>query len=71
MKKNIKIIAKNINETRKKKGHTLQTLAYHLNMSYQQVAKYISGKNRISADTLFEIAQVLQVDIKQLYKGCK
>ncbi len=68
---NQKIIANNLQRIRKMRGHTLATLGFHLGVTYQQVQKYESGKNRVSADVLFRAARVLCVDIKELYKGCK
>jgi transcriptional regulator with XRE-family HTH domain len=42
-------------------GLTQQELAARLRVSYQQMHKYETGLNRISAGRLFQIAQVLEV----------
>ena len=44
-------------------------LASMIGVTFQQVQKYESGANRISASRLFIIAKVLQVDIAFFYNG--
>jgi transcriptional regulator with XRE-family HTH domain len=50
-------------------GLTQEQLAASLNISYQQIQKYETGANRISAGRLFEIAQRLSVDIAYFFDG--
>ena len=38
-------------------------------MSFQQIQKYETGKNRIAASTLLELANILNVSINQFYGG--
>jgi transcriptional regulator with XRE-family HTH domain len=54
---------------RKRSGHSLESLAARLGLAYQQVQKYETGANRISASTLYEIARVLGVPVGELYSG--
>ncbi|EKM98185.1 XRE family transcriptional regulator [Acidocella sp. MX-AZ02] len=42
---------------------SLESLAKNLNITYQQLQKYENGKNRISASRLFEVAQLLKVEV--------
>lgn len=44
-----------------------QELAYAIGVTFQQVQKYESGKNRISASKLYMIAHVLDVDITDFF----
>lgn len=48
-------------------GMTQQDLGRALEMSYQQVQKYETGANRISAGRLYEIAQILRNDVSDFY----
>ena len=48
-------------------GLTQEQLAAALEVSYQQVQKYETGANRISAGRIFEIARKLGVDISYFF----
>ena len=48
---------------------TQNELAKYLNITFQQIQKYEKGKNRVSATTLYNIAQKLCVPIMYFY-GC-
>lgn len=50
-------------------GLTQEQLAGALKISYQQVQKYETGANRVSAGRLFEIAQHLDVAIGYFFDG--
>jgi transcriptional regulator with XRE-family HTH domain len=50
-------------------GLTQDQLADALKVSYQQIQKYESGANRISAGRIFEIAHKLDVDIGWFFAG--
>ncbi len=50
-------------------GLTQEQLAASLNISYQQIQKYETGANRISAGRLFEIALRLSVDVSYFFDG--
>jgi transcriptional regulator with XRE-family HTH domain len=44
-------------------GLTQEELAAALSISYQQIKKYETGANRVSAGRLFQIAQRLGIDV--------
>ena len=50
-------------------GLTQEQLAAALDVSYQQVQKYETGANRISAGRIFELARKLRVDIGYFFDG--
>ena len=49
------------------KGYTQTTTAKMIGLSLQQMQKYEAGGNRISAPTLFYLAQVLDVPIAEFF----
>lgn len=50
-------------------GLTQPQLAAKLKITYQQLHKYETGKNRVSSSRLFEIGQVLGVDVSFFFEG--
>ncbi|MEM7662471.1 MAG: helix-turn-helix domain-containing protein [Pseudomonadota bacterium] len=56
-------IGAQIRQRRIMMGLTQDQLAETLGISYQQVQKYETGSNRVSASRLFEIANLLETDI--------
>lgn len=48
-------------------GLTQDQLAEALSLSYQQIQKYETGTNRVSAGRLFQIAALLDTDIVSLF----
>lgn len=50
-------------------GLTQEDLASALKISYQQVQKYETGANRVSAGRLYEIARDLDTDISFFFQG--
>lgn len=50
-------------------GLTQADLASLLSLSYQQLQKYETGTNRISAGRLYELSQILSVDISSFFAG--
>jgi transcriptional regulator with XRE-family HTH domain len=50
-------------------GQTQEQLAAPLGISYQQIQKYETGANRVSAGRLFEIGQRLGVDVAYFFEG--
>ena len=62
-------VGKRIRERRGMMGLTQQGLAEALEISYQQLQKYETGANRISAGRLYEIAGRLEVDIGYFFEG--
>ena len=49
-------------------GISQERLAELLGLTFQQVQKYESGKNRISASRLFELSKILDVPIDYFFK---
>lgn len=60
-------IGKTIQILRTKQGLTQKDLASKLGVTFQQVQKYETGGNRISASRLYDIVHVLEVPIGALY----
>jgi transcriptional regulator with XRE-family HTH domain len=50
-------------------GMTQEQLASALSISYQQIQKYETGANRVSAGRLFEIGQRLGVEVSYFFEG--
>lgn len=50
-------------------GLTQEQLAEALEVSYQQVQKYETGANRVSAGRILEIARKLGVDVGYFFEG--
>jgi transcriptional regulator with XRE-family HTH domain len=48
---------------------TQEQLAAKLSISYQQIQKYETGTNRVSAGRLFEIAQALDEEVAFFFEG--
>lgn len=64
-----RIIGSTIRRTRLLHGMTQQELAGMLGMCAQQVQKYETGKDRISAGKLKAVANVFKVDISIFFEG--
>jgi transcriptional regulator with XRE-family HTH domain len=50
-------------------GMTQQQLAEKVGIKFQQVQKYETGMNRVSASRLYEIAEVLDVPVAFFFDG--
>jgi transcriptional regulator with XRE-family HTH domain len=50
-------------------GLTQEQLAEALDVSYQQIQKYETGANRISASRIFEMARRLVVELTYIFDG--
>ncbi len=50
-------------------GMTQTSLADEISLSFQQIQKYETGYNRISASKLFELSQILEVDPAYFFEG--
>ena len=62
-------VGERIRARRAELGLTQEQLAQALQVSYQQVQKYETGANRISAGRMFEIARKLGVDVSYFFEG--
>ena len=62
-------VGERIRERRAMLGLTQEHLASALSISYQQVQKYETGANRVSAGRLYEIAKKLDVGVSFFFEG--
>jgi transcriptional regulator with XRE-family HTH domain len=62
-------IGRRVRERRVAMGLSQSELAEGLGISFQQVQKYESGANRISGSRLWDIAQLLQVQVGHFFDG--
>jgi transcriptional regulator with XRE-family HTH domain len=62
------MVAERIRERRAEMGLSQLELATLLGISLQQVSKYESGTNRVSAARLYAIAQVLEVSVGWFFR---
>lgn len=58
-------IGQKIKELRKKRGLTQKELGKRLNVSYQMIAQYESGRRKPKIEQLRKIAQALSVDLSE------
>ncbi len=63
------LLGRNIKECRIRNSKSQKTLGEDLNLTFQQVQKYESGKNRVSAATLYDISKVLKTPVGQFFAG--
>ena len=61
-------VGRRIRDRRTGLGLTQEHLANALNLSYQQVQKYETGANRVSAGRLYEISKILQSDVSLFFE---
>jgi transcriptional regulator with XRE-family HTH domain len=52
-------------------GMTQQALAERVGIKFQQIQKYETGANRVSASRLWDIADALGVDVSFFFEGIK
>lgn len=62
-------VGKKIREARVLRGLTQTKIAERLGISFQQLQKYETGNNRVSASRLFEIAELLGVKPAYFFEG--
>ena len=62
-------IAKRVRTLRLQRGMSQTELGAVLDVTFQQVQKYETGSNRISAGRLQQIAEVLEVPVTYFYSG--
>lgn len=56
-------IGRRIKQLRAERGMSQSALAAHMGVTFQQIQKYESGSNRVSAAALAEIAKYLRVPV--------
>ena len=62
-------VGKRICHRRWMNGTTQQQLAEAVGIKFQQIQKYETGMNRVSASRLWDIANVLDVQISYFFEG--
>ena len=63
------VIGKNLRNLRSLRGFSQQKLGKEIDVTFQQIQKYESGKNRISASTMIALARTLKVSIMDFFMG--
>lgn len=62
-------VGKRIRHRRWMVGMTQQQLAERVGIKFQQIQKYETGMNRVSASRLWEIARTLDVPVSHFFEG--
>ena len=62
-------VGERIRERRTELGRTQEELGRALGISYQQVQKYETAANRVSAGRLYELSRELEVEISYFFDG--
>lgn len=62
-------VGKQIRKRRVEIGLTQEQLAERLNISYQQIQKYETATNRVSASQLYLLAEELDVAVSYFFEG--
>ena len=62
-------VGKRLRQRRRLLGFTQQKLAEAVSIRFQQIQKYESGANRISASRLWALAKALDVSVAYFYDG--
>jgi transcriptional regulator with XRE-family HTH domain len=63
------VVGANVRRLRADAGLTLSELAEALRISHQQLQKYETGANRISAGMLYELARFFVIPVDQMFEG--
>ena len=64
-------VGKRIRQRRWLVGMTQQKLAAAVGIKFQQIQKYETGANRVSASRLWDIADALDVDVAFFFEGLR
>lgn len=64
-------VGKRIRHRRWLVGMTQQQLAEHVGIKFQQIQKYETGANRVSASRLWDIAEALDVQVSFFFEGMR
>ena len=62
-------VGKRIRHRRWLAGMTQQQLAQSVGIKFQQIQKYETGANRVSASRLWDIADALEVEVSFFFEG--
>jgi len=64
-----KHVGRRLRDRRRSLELSQQDIANILGISYQQVQKYESGQNRVSAGRLYLLAHIMQTNVSHFYEG--
>ncbi|MEZ5922738.1 MAG: helix-turn-helix transcriptional regulator, partial [Parvularculaceae bacterium] len=64
-------VGRRVRQRRRLLGVTQQKLAEAVRIRFQQIQKYESGANRISASRLWALSKALNVPITYFFDGCE
>ncbi len=64
-----KHVGRRLRDRRRSMDLSQQDIAHILSISYQQVQKYESGQNRISAGRLYLLAHIMKTSVGYFYEG--
>ncbi|NVJ98587.1 MAG: helix-turn-helix transcriptional regulator [Alphaproteobacteria bacterium] len=64
-----KHVGRRLRDRRRALDLSQQDIANILNISYQQVQKYESGQNRVSAGRLYLLGHIMKTDVSYFYEG--
>jgi transcriptional regulator with XRE-family HTH domain len=62
-------VGKKLREHRRMLEMSQQDVSERLGISYQQIQKYESGANRISAGRLYTLANIMQIPVHKFFEG--
>lgn len=62
-------VGQRVKEIRTVRGFTQSNVAEHLGISFQQLQKYETGANRVSASRMFELSKLLNVSPSFFFEG--
>ena len=62
-------VGKRVRHRRWMVGMTQQQLAEHVGIKFQQIQKYETGMNRVSASRLWDISETLSVPVSFFFEG--
>lgn len=62
-------VGKRLKEIRTMRGLTQSNVAHHLGISFQQLQKYETGANRVSASRMFELSRLLKISPSFFFEG--
>lgn len=63
------VVGANIRRLRTEHALTLQAFAARLGVSHQQLQKYETGSNRVSAGVLYQVSRAFCVPVDALFEG--
>ncbi len=62
-------VGQRLKMARKMRRMSLVSVAKELDLSFQQIQKYETGANRISASCLYDLSRVLEVPVSFFFQG--